>query len=421
MSQFVDRDLLPELACRQAWFKKQYPGVKGYYTRHGQPKYYLRGKGKRKDTPLPVFEVSPDAFHGAYHAAVAALVPTANGHKAGSVGAFITAFAASPAWPEAETETAKKFTRMMARLLRAECDGGGLLADLPLRGFGPKVVVMLRDTFKNARTVSKEFLWFGKVAWQWGFESEAWGITVNPFLGVKPLKAENRHGHHTWDDPQIAHARDKWQEGSQERLCLELGLLTGFRLSDLCRVGRKDIRAGRPGELFPWYWDFQQWKNRKDCPQQQGSPVHPALVELLKATPGAWDAIGNATFLRNRYNAAWAEDGLSDWWLRKRLEIGLPGGRVAGSNKRVHDSCSLHGLRKAAACALADTGANNVEIAAFLGHADTKQVDKYIAARNRRRAAESGMVKLLATGSESGARKARRRLLQAAGQYRHGV
>ena len=56
--------------------------------------------------------------------------------------------------------------------------------------------------------------------------------------------------------------------------------------------------------------------------------------------------------------------------------------------------CTAHGLRKAGATALAQAGATESEIAAFLGHASTREAARYTQAANRSRLTDSAMAKL---------------------------
>lgn len=380
----------PRLAARESWFKAKYPNIKAYYDRHGEPRYYLRRKGLAAEKLTP-FETDHVAFENEYKRLTSAGgTVDLQGALPGTVGALFIAFKASSAYPTG-TESGKKFDRILGKFHKAH-------GDKPARTLDTPTVVRFRDeTADNAPTVAKEFLWAGRVMYQWGIEQGMYGLQINPFIGVKPPKGRNKKGHHTWEDSEINHALDAWPDGTKERLVMALALLAGFRISDIIRVGRADIRARRTGEVFEWYWDFTQWKGRHGCPEQQGAPVHPELIRILKATPGCWDAIGRATFVRTKFRRPYvAEDELSKWFLERRKLINLRGGRLEGTNKRDPRSCSLHGLRKAAACALADTGSTDVQIAAFLGHADTSQVNKYIRERNKRRASEGAMLNLLA-------------------------
>ena len=56
--------------------------------------------------------------------------------------------------------------------------------------------------------------------------------------------------------------------------------------------------------------------------------------------------------------------------------------------------CSAHGLRKAGARRLAEHGATEWEVMAFLAHRTAKEASRYTAAANRARLTTTGMAKL---------------------------
>ena len=75
-------------------------------------------------------------------------------------------------------------------------------------------------------------------------------------------------------------------------------------------------------------------------------------------------------------------------WSRDRCnEAGLP-------------HCSAHGLRKATATALAESGASAHEVMAITGHRSISEAQRYTAAAERRRLADSAMAKLNGVKSE---------------------
>ena len=69
-------------------------------------------------------------------------------------------------------------------------------------------------------------------------------------------------------------------------------------------------------------------------------------------------------------------------WFKKQCE-------AAGLSR-----CTAHGLGKAGATALAQAGATESEIAAFLGHASTREAARYTQAANRSRLTDPAMAKL---------------------------
>ena len=74
-------------------------------------------------------------------------------------------------------------------------------------------------------------------------------------------------------------------------------------------------------------------------------------------------------------------DSLGNWFRDMCAEADLP-------------HCSAHGLRKAGARRLAEHGATEWEVIAFLAHRTAKEASRYTAAANRAKLTSSGMAKL---------------------------
>jgi integrase len=370
-------------------FSKLFPGVKRYPDRHKRMRYYYRVA--TPNIALPDFEREPVKFRAAYDLAVASVEAVVANVIPGSMAALIIAFKRSPEYPVEGLDHERKWTRILDKLSAKHGTRGAASFDTAT------AKAWHREKAKTAPSVADEFLWVGRSMYQWAMEEKRFGIKVNPFLGIKKARSKkngNKGKHHTWTLDEIGRYRARYEIGTQERLAAELALCAGFRLGDLVRIGRWCVRAGRPseGESFAWYWDFTQEKGQLHTPQQQGCPIYPGLVEILRKTPGCWDSVGT-TFLRNRYNRPWAKDGFSDWFLRIRKEAKLAGGRLP-NGKRDPNSCSVHGLRHSAGHALAKAGCDPIEIAAFLGHANTAQVDTYINGHDKKVAGERAVKKL---------------------------
>ena len=76
-------------------------------------------------------------------------------------------------------------------------------------------------------------------------------------------------------------------------------------------------------------------------------------------------------------------DSLGNWFRDMCTAAGLP-------------HCSAHGLRKAGARRLAEHGATEWEVMAFLAHRRAAEASRYVAAANRTKLTTSGMAKLAA-------------------------
>src|SRR5690349_6964704 len=104
--------------------------------------------------------------------------------------------------------------------------------------------------------------------------------------------------------------------------------------------------------------------------------VHDDLLALIAATPS-----GHLNFLVTEFGKPFTPAGFGNWFADRCNEAGLP------------NRCRAHGLRKAACRRLAESGASAPEISAISGHLSIKEVQRYIAAADRKVMARAGMAK----------------------------
>jgi integrase len=183
----------------------------------------------------------------------------------------------------------------------------------------------------------------------------------DPTAGVK-RPALKSGGIRTWPEPDIAAFEAQHPIGSRARLAFALLLYTAQRRSDVIRLGRQHVRDGL---LL-----LRQQKTGATL----AIPVHPALAEILSATPS-----DNLTFLTAAAGQPFTPEGFTNWFRKMCNEAGLPPGT------------SAHGLRKAACRRLAEAGCSANVIAAISGHASLREVQRYTAAADQARMARSAI------------------------------
>lgn len=185
-----------------------------------------------------------------------------------------------------------------------------------------------------------------------------WAIQVghashNPAKDV-PKRRYRTHGFHTWTEDEIAQYRGHWRSGSQQRLALELLLCTGARRQDAVRLGRQMIRDG-------WL---------RFTTEKTGEVVDiPLLKELQNELARA--PIGT-TFLMTAYGRPFTAAGFGMRFGEWCKAAGLQG-------------CTAHGLRKARAKELAEAGASEKMLNAWLGWGDnSNEAKRYTQAAQRK-------------------------------------
>ena len=172
-------------------------------------------------------------------------------------------------------------------------------------------------------------------------------------------------GFHTWTDEEVEKFRAAHPTGSKARLALELFLGTGAARQDAAAMTRANIRGPR------------LHYGRGKTGQEVDLPILPELAKELAHLPR-----DQMMLLAHGPQAkGYTINSLGNWFRDMCSEADLP-------------HCSAHGLRKCGARRLAEAGATENELAAFLAHSSTREAARYTAAANRSKLTDSAMAKL---------------------------
>ncbi len=183
----------------------------------------------------------------------------------------------------------------------------------------------------------------------------------NPAIGIKKLKNRSS-GFRTWTEEEIAAFYAKHGKGTRARLAIDLLLLTAQRRSDIIRMGWQHVRSG--------FLTIRQSKTGTEV----SIPVIGRFADVLAGLKPE-----NMTFLMTAQGKPFTEAGFTNWFRDTVKEANLPAG------------LSPHGLRKAACVRLADAGRSTTEIMSISGHRNLAEVQTYVEAANRKRAAVAAM------------------------------
>jgi integrase len=274
--------------------------------------------------------------------------------SAGSVGSLIASY-----FKSADFANLKPSSRRLYRIVLdhfGSMHGHRMVHDMPrikvaayIQAIGAEKPAMANLT----RAVLRKLLSY---AVQDGYRDD------NPVTMIKSYKSGT---HHTWDDDELAAFEARWPLGTRERLAYALLLHTGQRGGDVVKMRRADVSGGMIAVV------------QQKTGVALSIPIHPELVEALKACPAnglnligdeAGRPINHAQLLRLMKRAA--------------KDAGLPA------------QCLPHGLRKAQMRRLAEHGASAKQIAAISGHKTLREVERYTAAADQRRLAQSAIAKL---------------------------
>lgn len=191
------------------------------------------------------------------------------------------------------------------------------------------------------------------------------------FSGLPPTERVDRRkikgtGFHTWTYGEVAQFREHHPSGSLARLALELIIGTGAARQDACAMGRHNIKG------------TSIWYRRIKTGQDVTLPLQylPELQAELRQIPAA-----QMLFIAHG-GKPYTVESFGNWFADQCDDAELP------------SRCRAHGLRKYGAIRLAERGASEWQIAAFLAHRDTREARRYVQAASRVKMAADGLAHL---------------------------
>jgi len=326
------------------------PNVSSYQDRHGKTRYRYRKRGQRT-VHLPGLPGSPE-FMEAYQAALQrapAPARTIGERKAlpKSLGAAIVAYKASAGFQSLAPSTRRQKTQILERFRK---------------GWGDQPIAALKTADIEgmmARLADKPGAANIRLKVLRAMLSYAEGKLIpkgsNPASGVKLIKTRTE-GFRQWTEAEIAQFLEHHGPGTTPRLALSLLLYTVQRKSDVVRMGRQ--------MMGPNGLTFRQQKTGTELTL----PILPALrLELERVK-------GQMTFLQTAYGKPFTAAGFGMRFQRWVKEAGLEG-------------LSSHGLRKAGATRLAESGATHKQLQAWTGIKDWGTLEIYVGKANQQRLA----------------------------------
>lgn len=330
----------------------RYKYLHQYRDRHGKERTYFRRRG-HKQIPIPGLPGSRE-FREAYEAALEERpVPVGiNRSKPDTISALINAWYQSADFLNLKRQT-KRTYRAILEHFREE------YGDNPVRKLEAAHVRAIIAKKKDTPAAANRLLSLIHLLMIFAVEND-WRKD-DPTVGVRKLKY-SKQGFHTWTSEQIAQFEKFWALGTKERLAHDLLLYTAQRLSDVCRMETDWISNG--------IMTIAQAKT--------GAMVYIPLVKPL-LTSISIVGIKAGPLCVTAHGKARTAAGFHNWFSESCRKAGLPLG------------VSAHGLRKAAATALAERGRTPHEIMAITGHKTMAEVERYTKEANKRKLAKAAM------------------------------
>ncbi|MDU9005732.1 tyrosine-type recombinase/integrase [Sedimentitalea todarodis] len=341
--------------------KNPFPGVgnKPTVDRHGGKRWRLRKtiKGRKIDVYLAGTYGSAE-FRAEYDAAVSPpAVTSASGAVPGTFDHVITHYLSGKGFKSLEAST-RKPKRGRLDAIRALI-GTARLADLE-----PYHVENLMDRKGGPEAANRLHKELGEM---YRHAQKKLGYNgPHPIDQVERRKIKST-GFHTWTDEEVQQYREHHPSGTLARLALELILGTGAARQDACAMGRQNIKGPNI------------WYRRGKTGQDVTLPLNllPELRHELRLVPS-----DQALFFVHSKGKQFTVESFGNWFREQCEAAELP------------KVCRAHGLRKHGATRLAERGATEFQVMAFLAHKDPREARRYVQAANRTKMVADGLALL---------------------------
>lgn len=326
--------------------------VTEYRDRHGKRRYRYRKTG----VPTYHFRHAPGTkeFLEEYARAQEAKAEKLERFPPGSFHALITDFYKTPRWQEMKRSSRTTYSGIIERF--REQHGDKPVALMETRHID-RILGKMATTPAAANNLRKTLRRLFRHAIKMGW------ITHNPVDATDAYRTKG-DGYHTWTEAEIAQFDAKWPRGSRERLAKDLLLFTALRKSDMVTLGPEQRR----GDKFM----LTHTKNASNTV----IAILPPLLASLDAMPSV-----GATYLATQFGKPFTGPGFGNWFRDRCNQAGLP-------------HCTAHGLRKAMARRLAESGASNQEGKAVTGHKSDRLFSHYAARANQEEMADRALANL---------------------------
>jgi integrase len=309
-------------------------------------------------------EVGSTEFLAAYAKAMEAIKPPIGSDNTvhGSLGALRAAWLSSAEFRVLAPVSQKSVRRIVDRIV-------GNNGNLPVRNLEARHIRAMLDGYADRPSAGNKALSILRRMLRFG--AERGFVRTNAATDVSRLRIP-KGGRATWTDAQIGRFEAVHPSGSRARLALRILLYTAARRSDAIRLGWHTVENG--------LIHFRQGKTGGDVV----IPIHSDLAEELRRlapTDPAW--------LMTEFGKPFASGAAFGNWFADCV-------RTAGLS-----GISAHGLRKAAARRLAESGATARELMSVTGHTTLAEAERYSVAADRQKMAVRAMARLQTTPAET--------------------
>lgn len=356
--------------------KTRYANITVSADRHGK----LRARFRKAGHPSAYLETLPDqpGFEAEYNALKTAKPAGRDRYIQGSVNDLCARYYKSADFAAKGGVDDKRRRRGLIESFRREF-GNDMVSDF---GFEHIEAILIKRTEKRVnekgrvvggqvaavalkKQLRRLFALAKKLKW----------VAANPVEEAESVGKNRLVGFYSWTEADIAKYQARHPIGTKARLALEIILWTGQRRGDARLFGPKHIVRGKI--------NFDAHKNSVNL----WLPIAPDLRRAIAAMP----SVGITTYLVTDYGKTFSKDGFGNKMREWCDQAGLP-------------QCAAHGLRKAIARRMAESGATQQGIKAVGGWKGDAEVATYVEAAEQEGLADtamSGLVDRFTSGSDS--------------------
>ncbi|MHA3915608.1 tyrosine-type recombinase/integrase [Halovulum sp. GXIMD14793] len=347
-----------------------FPGLLIEKHRNGSPRYRVRVAGnKTRRIHIPV---GPDhlEFLNHYHSARAGEVWTSEQPQAVEQsldwlkGKYLDYLTSMVSVGHLVKTTLRERRSLLTRVCDFTDPHNTRYGDFDLR-LPAAAFLDVRDAWADRPGVADNIIKVVRTMYSWAIER---GLTDNnPASGIAKINRKTHTGATPWTAADLKAFKKKHPPGTTAHLWLTLQAFTACRIGDAIWLGR-DNEVTRDGRVW------LEWQPRKKGSAPVSIPMMPPLLAATRASK----IVGPAYILSERGKPFKSTESL-----RRRV-------RKWCDEAKITDRSS-HGIRKAVAELLAESGCTQHQIMAVMAHTQSTTSEVYTKGVRRRALAAGGM------------------------------